>query len=1216
MKPLCRVLSVRPSRPTWWGFYFLAFVLCCLLVSTLPAQVYTGSLSGVVTDPTGGVIPGAEVTVTDTGKGFVYSVTTDEVGRYLVRPLPPSTYRLAVVMPGFQTYVQDGIVLNVNQNASYAIRLALGETTDLVEVQAGGVVLETQDAVTGQTLDRSLVNNLPILDRHQGVFALAGLAPGVTQVQGGFAVAFHSNNFISNGGRNATSDILIDGVSTSNYENATGIQVPLMTPSVDAVQEFRVQQSNFSADTGFTGSTVVSVVSRSGTNSIHGSAYWFLRDNALTANDWYGNAYGSELADRRYHDFGFTVGGPIKKDKTMYFLNVEGLKDVSARTFRAGVPSAAMRAGDFAEICPQGFDTNGLCRNPNGQLWDPYSGIYVPELGGPYRTGFIPFNNLATYQSPGSPRLDGTGLQLPARPGNLIDPVAARMMQFFPLPNVRTGQADYDRRDNWIGSGSNEVSGHQWGIKIDHFASQNASTAVKFARQSASVEGANPYENALNPTFTGPAIITSHLAAINHNQTLNTLTLLSLAFGFSRNFQDRKDVLDGFDLDPVNDLGLPSYMNRSGIRTSPGIVVSNYANPGDGVNLGSLPYAGLRQGSETWNLHPSLSRVQGKHDLKVGYEGRMHRINFVQPGAPGGAYVFHVNGTSQFPIWGGGDEMASFLVGIGLPGYGGTYDIPAWVSTQNFRHAGYLQDNWRATDRLTFNLGVRFELETPRTERYNRQSYIDPDIPSPLQVPGLPGLKGGLQFVDAENRSPYGQDRNNWGPRLGFAYKWTDKLVMRGGYGLFYAPTIRGAAGTGGGGALGFSRGTTWVVSYDGQTPWARLSNPYPISGPLAPEGAAPGAMSFVGEAINGPMRNALNATPYEQSWSFGFQRELPGDIIVDAGYVGKKGTKLYFGGSGQLNHLGPEIESYTPAQLADLASYVANPFFGILPATATLGGPTIQKAQLQRPYPQFTSVSSMPLPVANSIYHSFQLRVEKRFSHGVQFLGTYTRSKSIDDASVGVVSWMGGSAALQNPNNRSLERSFSQFDIPHVLGLSYVYDLPIGRGKAAGANWHPVIDAILGGWKTTGILRFSTGQPLALYVSGGGTRLPTYGAQRPNLTGDLAKTDAANWRDQYFANPEVVTQPAPFTLGNAPRTIGSVRSPGVNTANLSLFKGFNLGSIREDARMEVRAEAFNAFNHPQFCGPNTTLGDSRFGQVRSTCAAPREVQLALKVYW
>jgi hypothetical protein len=438
---------------------------------------------------------------------------------------------------------------------------------------------------------------------------------------------------------------------------------------------------------------------------------------------------------------------------------------------------------------------------------------------------------------------------------------------------------------------------------------------------------------------------------------------------------------------------------------------------------------------------------------------------------------------------------------------------------------------------------------------------------------------------------------------------------MRGGYGLFYVPSLRGAAGTGAGSTLGFSRSTTWVISYDGQTPWARLSDPYPGTGPLLPLGASGGAMSFVGEGISGPERKLLNATPYEQSWSLGFQRELPAGLLIDANYVGKKGTKLYYNGSGRYNTFGPEIEKYTAAQLADLNTYVANPFYGHVPASTALGGQTVQKWRLMLPYPQFTGVSSPPLPVANSIYHSFQLRAEKRFSHGLQFLASYTFAKSIDDSSAGSVTWMGGSGSLQNPNNRSLERSISQFDIPHVLGLSYVYDLPFGRGKAIGANWNPVVQAILGGWKTNGIWRFSTGQPLALYFSGSQS-LPTYGTQRPNLTGTLTRNESGDWRQQYFSNPGVVARPAPFTLGTAPRTLSSVRSPGVNSSNLSLFKGFAMDRLREGARIEFRAEAFNAFNHPQFCGPNTTIDGGRFGQVTGTCNAPREVQMALKLYW
>ncbi len=1184
--------------------------LFILMAALSWGQVYSGSMTGVITDPSGAVVPNVNVTVTDTAKGFTYRATTDSSGRYLVRPLPPSSYRLNATAAGFKEFVQDAIQVAVNQNAALDVRLELGTGSQSVEVSATAGALATQDAVTGQELTRNFVNDLPLLGR--GVFDLAGLTSGLTQTSGGFSFANYANNFISNGSRNATSDILVDGVSTTNNEQATGVQVPLLEPSVDSVQEFKVQQSNFSSDIGFTGSTVINVVSRSGSNQLHGSAYYFLRNNKLTANDWYANSLNTPLAGRRYNDFGGTLAGPIKKDKTLYFFDIEGRKNVDARTFRAGVPSAAMRKGDFSEICPQGFNAAGICNNPNGQLWDPYSGTFVPTLGVPIRSVPIPFNNMATFMSAGSPVLAAVGRNLPAKPGNLIDPVAMKMMQYYPQPNVNVGNPNYNRLDNWLGTGSNLFTAHQWGIKIDHSFSEKARTAFKFVRQAGDFSFTNPFGNALNPSFSGPVDVRNHMVSINHNQSLGSKTLLNVTFGLARNYQNRHDISESFDFDAVSQLGLPEYMRRSGIKTSPAIVISDYASI-EGVSVGSLPYALLRQGSETWDLSPSISRVQGKHDIKAGVQTRLHRINFMQPGAPGGAYGYWITATSQYYVQGGGDSFASFLTGIGAGG--GSYDIPAWVSTHNYGISSYVQDNWRVNDRLTLNLGLRYEVETPRTERYDRQSWIDLNMASPLKVPGMPNLKGGMMFAGGDDRSPYGWDRNNFGPRVGFAYKVANKVVLRGGYGLFFVPSLRGAAGTGAGSTLGFSRSTTWVISYDGQTPWARLNDPYPITGPNLPVGASGGAMSFVGEGISGPERSLLNATPYEQSWSFGFQREIPGGIVLDANYIGKKGTKLYYNGSGRYNTFGRQIESYTAAQLADLNTYVANPFYGYVPANTPLGGQTVQKYRLQMPYPQFTGVSSPPLPVANSIYNSLQLRAEKRLSHGLQFLVTYTYQRSVDDSSAGSVTWMGGSGSLQNPNDRAAERSVSQFDIPHVFGFNYVYDLPFGHKKAFGANWNGVTNAIFGGWKTNGIWRFSTGQPLALYFNGS-TPLPTYGTQRPNLTADLTRNEGSNWRDQYFANPTAAVRPAPYTLGNAPRTLESIRTPGVNNANLSIFKAFEMNWLREGAYMEFRAEGFNAFNHPQFCGPNTTIDGGQFGSVTRTCNLPREVQLALKLYW
>ncbi len=1191
----------------------VAVATLCLLASPVWAQLYSGTLTGIVTDPSGAVVPAVNVTATDTDRGTAFTAVTDSSGRYLVRALPPSKYKLSVEAPGFKAFVQNGIVIAVNQNASLDVGLTLGTGSQSVEVSAATTALATQDSATGQELNRTFINELPLLGR--GVFDLASLAPGITQPSGGFKISYYSTNFVSNGSRAATTDVLLDGVSTSSYE-ADGI-IPLYQPSVDAVQEFKVQQSGFSADMGFTGSTVMNVVTRSGSNAIHGSGSWFLRNNALTANNWFANSNNQKMASRHYNRLGGTIGGPIKKDRTFYFGNIEGLIDKSPVTFQAGVPSAAMRKGDFQEVCSTGFSASGMCGDPNGQLWDPYTGVYVPSLGVPVRMGYIPFNNMGTYMSPGSPKLAGTSMDLAAKPGNLMDPVALKLMTYFPMPNVNVGQSNYNRRNNWMATGTSQTKGYQWDTKLDHAFSAKDRTSLKVSRQSGQFSGTNPFGNIFNPTVTGPAVINAPLAALNHTHIFSSTTLLNATYGFTRQFTDQRDVATNFPEDPMNTLGLPDYMHRSGFKTSPGIAINSYASP-MGVSIGSLPYLMLRRGLDTHDFNASISRLQGRHELKIGGGVRMHRTNFVQPGNPGGLFAFTYFSTAQYYYAGGGDDMASFLTGIGY-GPPSSYAMPAWVSTQNFAYSGFVQDNWRANDRLTLNMGLRYDIETPRTERYNRQSFIDLDMNSPLVVPGMSNLKGGMQFVDGNNRNTYGWDGNNWAPRLGFAYKITDKTVLRGGYGLFYSSTIRGAAGSGSG-TQGFSRNTPWITNYqgDGQTPWGRLSDPFPGTGPLMPPGSSLGAMSFVGDGISGsPARSSmLNATPYEQTWTVGLQRELGGGFLIDANYIGKKGSKLYFGGTGDANHLGSEIISYTPAQLTDLATLVPNPFYGYLPAGSALNTPVISKAQLKRPYPQYSAFSTVPLPVASSNFNALQLKVEKRFSHGFQMLATYSWSRSMDDASVGSLGWMAGIAtSLQNPNDRSAEHAVSSFDIPQVLGFSYVYELPFGRGKAIGGNWHPAVNAVLGGWKTNGIWRFSSGQPLALYFRGS-QALPTYGAQRPNLSADLLRTDSDNFRLQYFANPGAATKPAPYTLGNAPRTLSSVRSPGVNSANLSLMKSFDLHLWRESLKVEFRAEAFNAFNHPQFCGPNTAIDSGVFGQVWSTCNDPREVQLGLRVYW
>jgi hypothetical protein len=610
------------------------------------AQTYSGSITGTIADPSGGVVPGARVTVTDVGKGTRYSTAADASGYYVVRSLPPSIYRLTVEQKGFSTYVRDNIVLEVNQNLSVNAPLQIGSEMQRVEVQADAVSLATQDAVTGQELNRNLINDLPLLGR--GVFDLASLTPGIHGREGGGGGV---NNFISNGSRNSTADILMDGVSATSFEQNSGILDPLYTPSVDSVQEFKVQQSNFSAEMGFSGSTVVNMVTRSGSNQFHGSGWEFLRNNILTANNWFSNANGESLAARRYNQFGATVGGPIRKDKTFFFFSYEGTRDVNTSTQTAGVPSAAERKGDFGELCSGGFDSAGRCGG-DGQLWDPYTGVYDENAGGAVRSQYIPFNRMDLYQSPGNGTLDGTPYQIAQSQGNLIDPVAQKMMSYFPLPNLNLGQANYSRYANWFGSGANRSQNDQFDIKIDHAFSDKTHLSGKYSQAMSNWTPASTFRNGLDPSY-NPGVSHAHLFALNFTHSLKDNLLLSVSYGFTRRYDDSTDP----KVDLVNDLGMPAYMLTSGFSVGPAITLSNYYSAGPNNALGGVAWGILRQGPETHHLAANISRLQGRHDLRVGGEVRMHRISMVQPGEQNGFFGFDQNSTSQSP-WVDGDSLA------------------------------------------------------------------------------------------------------------------------------------------------------------------------------------------------------------------------------------------------------------------------------------------------------------------------------------------------------------------------------------------------------------------------------------------------------------------------------------------------------------------------------------------------------------------------------
>ncbi len=1223
-----RVLFPGEERKCLQQSYWMLLLAFLLVMPAMAfGQAYFGTVSGVLTDPTGAVIPGAKLTLTDQDKGYALNATSDNTGRYLYRSIPPGVYSVTAEMPGFEKTVRTGIRVDVNENATANLSLKVASSTQTVEVTSQNQALDTQDATTGLVIDRKFINDLPLIDRY--VMDLTMLTPGVTETDDSCAINCTGTNFVSNGSRNSTADVLMDGATISNPW--PGVTQTVYTPSPEAVDEFRVEQSNFSAEYGFSGASVVNMITRSGSNTFHGEAYDFVRNTITDANSWFNNLNGTPIPPVHRNDFGGTVSGPIFKNKTFFFFDFDGWRSTNMSTYQAGVPSDAERNnGDFGEVCAaQGgsFDSTGMCSVAQGQIWDPYSGVYqaaAPDgstAAGAYRQTFIPYNNIGAYASPGNPNLAGTPYQLSGAAGDLIDPVAKRMMQLFPEPNPN--MANPTIYDNWTASGATAAPNNQFDLKIDHRFNQKNLLSVKYSHQWSDTYAYDCFKNFADPCSNGPNENTANLFSINDTHTISSTLLVSATLGFTRSQMRISNYADvGGVTDPLSKLGFPSYLDSNGFMGVPAIFIgSSYYSAGY-TSIGDDPYGDYKQGQDAGQVSVSVNKVHGGHEMKFGFEGRQHLQNYIQTSSANGNFNFDSFGTSACPNAFsdcGGDGMASFM--MGNPDGGAYYQIQDQPATEDRQYGWFAQDNWKVNPKLTLNIGLRYDVSMPGTDRHNRQEWFDPTAKSPLQVAGYQTLYGGEVFASSKERTIMNDDWKDIQPRFGFAYQFNPRSVVRGGYGIYYSQPRSGGAGGAPYGSQGFNQGTSAITTYqnDGATPYLHLSNPFP-NGLIQPPGSSLGLMNDVGYGGVGPLRNITN-NPYEQSWSFGIERQLPYNILYNMMYVGKKGTHLFFSGDNYINHLGPEADSYTASQINGLTTLVNNPFYGtVTDPNSVLSYPQIASFLVNNlPYPQFPGgVTTEVQPVANSEYHAMQLTAEKRYSNGLQFLASFVWSKSMDDSSLqdDNTSYLGSFTSLVDPNKPWLERSLSTFDIPYVYQFSYTYDLPVGHGKAFLSHMPAVLDAIVGGWKTNGVWRISYGRPIAFSTYNGGTPLPTFGGQRPNLTGRPMRSKGSDsyWINNFLANPGVVQLPAPYAFGNAPRVTGVIRTPTAFNTSMSAEKEFSLARLHEGMAFELRLEAENALNHPVFGTPPTDVGDPNFGIISYTSNSPRQVQLGAKV--
>jgi hypothetical protein len=1128
------------------------FLTACAVCSS---QIFTSGLSGVITDPNGAAIPNAAVSVKNKATGDARAVKAGEDGRYTFSQLAPGVYELTAEASGFRKLVAPSLTLQASQVSEFNLNMAVGDVTQSIEVSAEAPGIDTQTANKSVTLNTRQVLDLPVNARDPLVLVHA--TAGVTGVRTGVSTATtdqNHNRFALNGGRDESSAILIDGVPATAVDWGGALAMP----SVDAVQEVQVMRNTFDAQYGKTDGGVVSMVTKGGGNSFHGSAFEFLRNNHLDANSWTNNRSGVARTIFQRNQFGGSLGGPIWKSKRLFFYGAyEGLRQGSPSVNVSSVPTALERAGDFSQT-----------RNSNGAL----SVIYDPATtrANPNGAGFIrdPF------------------------PGNVIpstrfDAVGVKAVGLYPLPSS-AGDL-YTAARNFALGGKGVSNNERMDVRVDWAKSERYSFFARVTKA---------WQQDIVPTFFGNGADSNfggmnprHQVVVGNTFVPTSTWVINVLVGAGRWREVQVSPSQGRN---ATQIGFPaSLVNQFSALTLPQFNVSNYAQ------LNNPRY--LDDPRMTNNLQINNTKEFHNHSVKFGFIIEAGQINPTDVNSP--TFSFSRGMTSgpnaTVDSTTTGNAVASLLLGTGASGSAPTN---VRLALTQLYYAGYVQDTWRINRKLTLNVGLRYEIQMPRTERYDRFNYFDFNATNPLsQQTGL-NLKGGLAYDSSKQRGLWDTDSKNFAPRIGIAYKITDKLVVRTGYGIYYPPTVAVSNGT----TDGFSTTTAWTSSQGGGgiVPANLLSNPFP-QGLNQPVGSSQGLATLVGNSINAFQR--LHPSAYVQSYSIDFQYEVSKSAFIEVGYSGTQGRKLLLGSSPNLNQLDPKYLSLGTA----LNDQVPNPFFGIIPS-GNLAGATIPRYQLLRPYPQFSSVTlSGDTPGAGSSFNALNLKYNQRLSTGLSALVTFQWSKAIDNSSE-TQAWE-ISDVLRNTYDRASDRSISGHDLPRSLVAALVYELPVGKGKAFGGSMNKIADAVAGGWQVSTITRFASGLPLQFSAT---NSLSVYGFNvlRPNIT-NLKDLNVSNQGpDQWFnTSSSVVSAPAPFTMGNAPRWLPNIRYGAMQQADVSLQKNFH---IFEFMKAQFRAEAFNIANSVQFGRASTTVGASDFGRVTGYApgAGPRNIQLALRL--
>jgi hypothetical protein len=1121
--------------------------LLLLLAAYAGAQSFQGSLRGRVVDPQNAAVAVAKITIKDEAAGVTRATISSDTGEYSFPAVVPATYTVMVEMPGFKKIEQRGVIVSTQSAVTLDLKLEIGQVTEQVNVTAETPLLETANASTGQVIDRQALEDLPNLGRNP--FILARLTQTVVwsgnpkfmrmQDQSG------SSQISISGGPVGANNYTLDGISITDSTNRATI-----IPVQEAVQEMKVQANTYDAEMGRTGGGVFNTTLRSGSNQLHGSLFGSIRSTGWLANNFFANRAGQSKPDQPFKNYGGSLGGPIwvpklynGQNKTFFFITGEGYRQYDAASSTLSVPTALERVGDYS----QSFQ-----RTVAGSVQLMYDPLSTTTAG--VRTLF-PGNVL---------------------PANRISPIGLKMASYYPLPN---GASTYYAIPNFTATVRAFNRADQMTFKADHEFFTWFKASASYLHYGSQEPSNRWFPNQVATPNQGVLYRKTDATQLNATLIPKPTTVVTLRFGYNRFPNFTTPISNGFRL---TELGLPASVDAltPNYPSFPSLSTGEFAAYGGGTTSQSFYYSS--------SFNATVTKFVGKHNLKIGYDYRaLHHDGAPAQGPT--SFSFSDVFTRQRPTaatTGTGGGLATMLLGYPT---GGSMTLGTKFYNYVNYHGFFVQDDWRATPKLTLNFGFRGEHEgAPQDKNDKYLVGFDVNLPSPLQA-NVPSLKvnGALLYagVNGNPRHAYNPMSIKSGPRFGFAYSPTAKTAVRGGYGIFWSPQSFSFQS-----ATGYSQTTSIITSVDNNfTPYASLNNPYP-TGLIQPVGNSLGGLASIGQSIS-PLDRAARSAGYVQQMSFDGQYQATASTVASIGYIGSHSLDLPY--DRQINQL--TVSNF--ALGSALNTLVANPFFnnGGLQALSTAN---VARSQLLLPFPQYTSVTLNNTDMGRAYYYALYWKVQKRMSNGMTLLATHTWSRNMN--------LFGSPQDSYDIVSRQWSRSTN--NTPHRMSIATTYELPFGKGKKL-VNKGGVLDQVIGGWTINAMGQMQSGYPLSISQTNNNTG--TNSGQRPNATGLSPTVDKPiGDRINGWINLAAFSQAPAYTFGNLSPTI-SMRGPSQFNWDASVFKTFTLF---EGLKAQFRAEALNVTNTVLFSDPTGSINSNSFGAITSQRNFPRLIQLGVKI--